>query len=155
MGDGVQHPVQDVERCASFEGGTADPCIISWPAGITVQGEVREQYHHAIDIVPTVLDCLQIPQPDVVKGVTQIPIQGVSVRYSFDAPGLPSERHTQFYSMLGTRAIYHDGWKAVTTHPAIGGWGHFGKDTWELYHSEIDRANFMTSPPNTPTSSMS
>jgi hypothetical protein len=76
----------------------------------------------------------------VVKGFTQIPIQGVSMRYSFDAPALPSERHTQFYSMLGTRAIYHDGWKAVTTHPAIGGWGHFGKDTWELYHSEIDRA---------------
>ena len=133
-------PFKMWKRYASFEGGTADPCIISWPAGITAQGEVREQYHHAIDIVPTVLDCLQIPQPDVVKGVTQIPIQGVSMRYSFDAPALPSERHTQFYSMLGTRAIYHDGWKAVTTHPAIGGWGHFEKDTWELYHSEVDRA---------------
>ncbi len=133
-------PFKMWKRYASFEGGTADPCIFSWPAGITAQGEVREQYHHAIDIVPTVLDCLQIPQPDVVKGFTQIPIQGVSMRYSFDAPALPSERHTQFYSMLGTRAIYHDGWKAVTTHPAIGGWGHFGKDTWELYHSEIDRA---------------
>jgi len=133
-------PFKMWKRYASFEGGTADPCIFSWPAGITAQGEVRDQYHHAIDIVPTVLDCLQIPQPDVVKGFTQIPIQGVSMRYSFDAPALPSERHTQFYSMLGTRAIYHDGWKAVTTHPAIGGWGHFGKDTWELYHSEIDRA---------------
>ena len=133
-------PFKMWKRYASFEGGTADPCIFSWPAGITAQGEVRDQYHHAIDIVPTVLDCLQIPQPDVVKGFTQIPIQGVSMRYSFDAPGLPSERHTQFYSMLGTRAIYHDGWKAVTTHPAISGWGHFGKDTWELYHSEIDRA---------------
>jgi arylsulfatase A-like enzyme len=133
-------PFKMWKRYASFEGGTADPCIFSWPAGITAQGEVREQYHHAIDIVPTVLDCLQIPQPDVVKGVTQTPIQGVSMRYSFDAPSLPSERHTQFYSMLGTRAIYHDDWKAVTTHPAIGGWGHFGKDTWELYHSRIDRA---------------
>ena len=133
-------PFKMWKRYASFEGGTADPCIVSWPAGITARDEIREQYHHAIDIVPTILDCLQIPEPDVVKGITQIPIQGVSMRYSFDAPALPSERHTQFYSMLGTRAIYHDGWKAVTTHPAISGWGHFGKDTWELYHSEVDRA---------------
>ena len=133
-------PFKMWKRYASFEGGTADPCIISWPAGIEARGEIRDQYHHAIDIVPTVLDCLEVDQPEVVRGVTQIPIQGVSMRYSFDAPAAPSERHTQFYSMLGTRAIYHDGWKAVTTHPAIGGWGHFEEDTWELYHSEKDRS---------------
>ncbi|HEY4990602.1 MAG TPA: arylsulfatase, partial [Nakamurella sp.] len=133
-------PFKMWKRYASFEGGTADPCIISWPAGIAAHGEVREQYHHAIDIVPTVLDCLGINQPDAVRGVTQIPIQGVSMRYSFDAAALPSARQTQFYSMLGTRAIWHDGWKAVTTHPAIGGWAHYGQDDWELYHSEVDRA---------------
>jgi arylsulfatase A-like enzyme len=133
-------PFKMWKRYASFEGGTADPCIISWPAGLKARGEIREQYHHAIDIVPTALDCLEVEQPDVVRGVTQIPIQGVSMRYSFDNPAAPSERHTQFYSMLGTRAIYHDGWKAVTTHPAIGGWGHFEDDTWELYHSEKDRS---------------
>jgi arylsulfatase A-like enzyme len=133
-------PFKMWKRYASFEGGTADPCIISWPAGIKAKGEIREQYHHAIDIVPTLLDCLEIAEPDVVRGVTQIPIQGVSMRYSFDAPTAPSTRPTQFYSMLGTRAIYHDGWKAVTTHPAISGWGHFNQDTWELYHSDKDRA---------------
>ena len=133
-------PFKMWKRYASFEGGTADPCIISWPAGITSRGEVREQYHHAIDIVPTVLDCLDVAEPQAVRGVTQIPIQGVSMRYSFDAADAPATRHTQFYSMLGTRAIYHDGWKAVTTHPAISGWGHFEQDTWELYHSEVDRA---------------
>ncbi len=133
-------PFKMWKRYASFEGGTADPCIISWPAGIAAKGEIREQYHHAIDIVPTVLDCAGVDQPEVVRGVTQIPIQGVSMRSSFDAAALPSTRTTQFYSMLGTRAIYHDGWKAVTTHPAISSWGNFEKDTWELYHAAEDRS---------------
>jgi arylsulfatase len=124
----------------SFNGGTSDPCIISWPAGIDAHGELRDQYHHAIDIVPTVLDCLGIEQPETVKGVTQIPIQGVSMRYSFDAANLPSARSTQFYSMLGTRGIWHNGWKAVTTHPALSGWSHFDQDTWELYHTDEDRS---------------
>jgi arylsulfatase A-like enzyme len=124
----------------SFNGGTCDPCIISWPAGITARGEVRDQYHHAIDIVPTVLDCLGIDAPETVKGVTQTPVQGVSMRYSFDAAAIPSARTTQFYSMLGTRGIWHDGWKAVTTHPAVSGWGHYERDTWELYHTEVDRS---------------
>jgi arylsulfatase len=124
----------------SFNGGTCDPCIISWPDGLPARGEVRDQYHHAIDVLPTVLDCVGIQEPEAVKGVTQIPVQGVSMRYSFDAPNLPSARPTQFYSMLGTRGIWHDGWKAVTTHPALGGWSHFEKDTWELYHTETDRA---------------
>jgi arylsulfatase len=124
----------------SFNGGTSDPCIISWPAGINAHGELRDQYHHAIDIVPTVLDCLGVEQPETVKGVTQIPIQGVSMRYSFDAANLPSARSTQFFSMLGTRAIWHNGWKAVTTHPALSGWSHFDQDTWELYHTDEDRS---------------
>ena len=87
----------------SFNGGTCDPCIISWPAGISARGEIRDQYHHAIDIVPTVLDCLGVEQPDEVKGATQIPFQGVSMRYSFDAANIPTAQTTQFYSMLGTR----------------------------------------------------
>ena len=124
----------------SFNGGTCDPCIICWPAGIAARGELRDQYHHAIDIVPTLLDCLGVPQPDTIKGHAQIPIQGVSMRYSFDAPGLPSARKTQFYSMLGTRGVWHDGWKAVTAHPAIGGWHHYERDTWQLYHTQEDRS---------------
>jgi arylsulfatase len=124
----------------SFNGGTCDPCIISWPAGIASRGEIRSQYHHAIDIVPTVLECVGVDLPETVKGYPQIPLQGVSMRYCFDADSLPSAKSTQFYSMLGTRGIWHEGWKAVTTHPAISGWSHFGEDTWELYHTDEDRA---------------
>ena len=124
----------------SFNGGTCDPCIISWPAGIAARGETRDQYHHAIDLVPTVLDCMGIELPDTVKGYTQHPLQGVSMRYSFDAATIPTAKHTQFYSMLGTRGIWHDGWKAVSTHPAISGWGRFPEDSWELYHTDVDRA---------------
>src|SRR3954465_15604131 len=124
----------------SFNGGTCDPCIVSWPAGIPARGELRHQYHHAIDLVPTVLECLGLEQPQAVRGVTQIPIQGVSMSTSFTAPDEPSSRKTQFYSMLGTRGIWHDGWKAVPTHPALGGWGSYEQDTWELYHVETDRS---------------
>lgn len=107
---------------------------------IAARGEVRTQYHHAVDIVPTVLDCIGIEMPERVRGHVQTPLQGISMRYSFDAAALPSARTTQFYSMLGTRGIWHQGWKAVTTHPAISGWGHYGQDTWELYHTDEDRA---------------
>ncbi|TFV92967.1 arylsulfatase [Blastococcus sp. CT_GayMR20] len=124
----------------SFNGGTCDPCIVSWPAGIPARGEIRDQYHHAIDLVPTVLECLGLEQPNAVRGVTQIPIQGVSMASSFGSAGTPSAKRTQFYSMLGTRAIWHDGWKAVTTHPALSGWGDYAHDTWELYHVDTDRS---------------
>jgi arylsulfatase A-like enzyme len=123
-----------------FNGGTCDPCIISWPKGMKARGEVRHQYHHAIDIVPTILDCLNIRAPEVVKGYTQSPIQGVSMRYSFDDAKAPGTRRTQFYSMLGSRGLWHDGWKVVTTHPTVSGWGHFMKDQWELYHTDEDRS---------------
>ncbi|MFI7666247.1 arylsulfatase [Nocardia sp. NPDC049526] len=124
----------------SFNGGTCDPCILSWPAGIEARGETRDQYHHAVDVVPTLLDCIGIELPETVKGYTQHPLQGVSMRYSFDAANIPTAKRTQFYSMLGTRGIWHDGWKAVTTHPAISGWGNFSQDTWELYHCQEDRS---------------
>ncbi|MDX6301155.1 MAG: hypothetical protein QOF53_2369, partial [Nocardioidaceae bacterium] len=123
-----------------FEGGTADPCIISWPKGIKAAGEVRDQYHHAVDLVPTILDVLGVEAPAAIKGHTQSLFDGVSMRYSFDDPGALSERKTQFYSMLGSRAIWHDGWKAVTDHPSMSGWGHFNDDVWELYNTDVDRA---------------
>jgi arylsulfatase A-like enzyme len=123
-----------------FNGGTSDPCIISWPSVLGHGGEIRHQYHHAIDIVPTILDCLGVPAPETIKGHTQSHFDGVSMRYSFGDPSAPSARATQFYSMLGSRAIWHDGWKAVTTHPTISGWSHFNSDTWELYHTDTDRS---------------
>ncbi len=123
-----------------FNGGTSDPCVISWPAGIKAGGEVREQYHHAIDLVPTILDCLGVEPPETIAGHVQSDFDGLSMRYSFEHAGMPSARATQFYSMLGSRAIWHDGWKAVTTHATISGWSRFGADTWELYHTDVDRA---------------
>ncbi|HTZ45189.1 MAG TPA: arylsulfatase [Jatrophihabitans sp.] len=124
----------------SHNGGTCDPCIISWPAGIKARGEVRDQYHHAVDIVPTLLDCLGVAEPAEVRGATQVPVQGTSMRYSFDAASIPTAKKVQFYSMLGTRGIWHDGWKAVTSHPAISGWSHYEQDVWELYHTQTDRS---------------
>jgi arylsulfatase A-like enzyme len=123
-----------------FNGGTCDPCIISWPAGTSARGEVRDQYHHAIDIVPTILDVLGVDPPGTIKGHVQAPFDGVSMRASIDDASVPSPRKTQFYSMLGSRSIWHEGWKAVTTHPTVSGWSHFNDDEWELYHTDTDRA---------------
>ncbi len=123
-----------------FNGGTCDPCIISWPAGMKAKGEIRDQYHHAIDLVPTVLDALGVDPPAAIKGHTQSRFDGVSMRYSFDDASAPAARQTQFYAMLGSRAIWHNGWKAVTNHATVAGWGNFNDDEWELYHTETDRA---------------
>ena len=125
-----------------FNGGTSDACIISWPKA-KAQGELRHQYHHAIDLVPTILDVLNVKPPERIKGHVQSAFDGVSMRYSFEAPDAPSSRTTQFYAMLGSRSIWHDGWKAVTTHPTIAGWSNFGDDTWELYHTDVDRAEVV------------
>ncbi|MGP0051621.1 MAG: arylsulfatase [Solirubrobacteraceae bacterium] len=123
-----------------FNGGSCDPCIISWPDGIKARDEVRPQYHHAIDIVPTILDCLGVEPPETLAGHVQSSLDGISMRYCFEQGSIPTARSTQFYSMLGSRAIWHDGWKAVSTHPTIAGWSDFNADTWELYHVETDRA---------------
>ena len=123
-----------------FNGGASDPCLISWPAGTTARGEIRDQYYHAIDIVPTILDILDVQPPQTIKGHVQSPLDGVSMRGSIDDGSQPSARKTQFYSMLGSRSIWHEGWKAVTTHPTISGWSHFNDDEWELYHTDVDRA---------------
>src|ERR1035441_4449872 len=123
-----------------FNGGTADPCIISWPSATAGKGEIRHQYHHAIDIVPTILDTLGVDPPATIKGHVQSRFDGVSMRYSVEMASAPSARRTQFFSMLGSRGIWHDGWKAVTTHPTLSGWSNFNDDTWELYHTDTDRS---------------
>ena len=123
-----------------FNGGTSDPCIVSWPAGMKARGELRAQYHHAIDLVPTVLDVLGVEAPAAIKGHVQSAFDGVSMRYSFDDAKADGARKTQFYSMLGSRGIWHEGWKAVTTHPTISGWSEFNADDWELYHVDVDRS---------------
>ena len=127
------------KRFAGYEGGTADLCVVSWPKGIAAHGEVRSQYVHAVDVVPTLYGLLGIEPPEVLKGYTQNPIEGESFVPSLSDPAAP-EKRTQFYSMLGMRAIYHDGWLANTLHPPISGWGNFNRDEWELYKLNEDRA---------------
>jgi arylsulfatase len=127
------------KRFAGYEGGTADLCIVSWPKGIAARGEVRGQYQHAIDIVPTLYELLEVEPPAVLRGHTQSPIEGESfVKTCTDAAA--PERETQFYSMLGMRALYHQGWLANALHPPISGWGNFDTDVWELYNLREDRA---------------
>jgi hypothetical protein len=91
-------------------------------------------------VVPTILDALGIEAPETIGGHVQSDFDGVSMRDSFDAGALPSARETQFYSMLGSRSIWHQGWTAVTTHPTFSGWDAFAKDTWELYQTDVDRS---------------
>jgi arylsulfatase len=101
----------------TYRGGTADPCIVSWPAGIAARGEVRTQYTHIIDIVPTLLDALGLEPPAQIRGVAQAPIEGISFAHSFDSADAESRHHTQYFEMFGHRAIYHDGWRAVCPWP--------------------------------------
>ena len=124
----------------NFEGGTADSMIVSWPAGIAARGELRHQYCHATDIVPMVYDCLGIELPEVVKGYPQVPLEGVSLRTTIEDADAPTPKDLAFFSMLGSRAIWHQGFKAVAVHPsAPSNWSRFGEDRWELYDTERDR----------------
>lgn len=125
----------------TLEGGLADPLIVTWPERMRgVAGQTRDQYHHAIDIVPTIYECIGVTPPETLKGYHQLDIQGTSIRYSFDEPEAPSTRTTQYYEMLGSRALYHDGWKVVARHGPLSGVGSFGADRWELYHTAVDRS---------------
>lgn len=124
----------------AWNGGICDPLIVSWPSGIGARGEVRDQYCHVIDIAPTIYRLLGIDLPDEVKGYTQWPLEGLDMTATFDDEAASPVRSTQFFSMLGSRGIYHDGWKANTVHPTIANWGNFGTDRWELFNVAEDRA---------------
>jgi sulfatase-like protein len=135
-------PYQWTKQVASHWGGTRNGTIVHWPRGFTARGEVRQQFHHVIDVAPTVLDVAGLPQPTVVDGVEQHPIEGVSMRYSFDEAGATDRRETQYFEMFCNRGIYHQGWAAVTRHstpwvmmpelPAL------DEDVWELYDTSTD-----------------
>src|SRR5690606_22875842 len=123
-------------RVASHFGGTRNGLIVHWPRGIQARNEVRNQFHHVIDVTPTFLEAVGLPQPLNVHGVAQQPIEGVSMMYSFDGAAAPERHETQYFEVLGNRAIYHKGWTAVTAHtPPVqdGPPGSFAEDTWELY----------------------
>ena len=134
-------PYRMFKRYASYAGGTCDPLVIHWPKGIKSRGEIRHQYHHCTDIVPTILECCGVTMPESIDGQTQSPLHGVSMRYSFDDANAPTTKVTQYYEMVGTRAIWHQGWKASTVHaPAPADQGRFDDDRWQLFHVNEDRA---------------
>jgi arylsulfatase len=134
-------PFQMFKRYSQYSGGTCDPLVISWPKGIKARGEIRNQYHHSVDIVPTLLEIAGLEMPKVYRGVNQYPLSGVSMRYTFDAkPDDPTRKHRQYYAMLGTRGLWEDGWKAAAVHAPLTGKGHFDSDAWQLYHVDVDRS---------------
>lgn len=126
------------KRYANWEGGTADPLIVSWPKAIGTTG-IRRQYVHAIDIVPTIYECLAVDPPEVVNGHTQYPLEGISFVPTLTDPEAKTAKQTQFYSMGGTRAIWHRGWKAAAVSPSAPDmWGGFAAQRWELFDTEND-----------------
>ena len=132
------------KRFAGYEGGVADMCVVSWPRGIPARGEFRHQYIHAVDVVPTLYELLGIQPPEVLKGFTQSPIEGESFVPAIHDPEAP-EKEVQFYTMLGQRALYSEGWLANTLHPPLSGWSGFEHDVWELYNLKEDRSQLHNS----------
>jgi hypothetical protein len=122
--------------------GTRNPVIMSWPKRIKDKGGLRTQFHHAIDIAPTILEAAGIPEPREVNGVAQRPIEGVSMVYTWDDAEAEGRRVTQYFEMFGNRALYHDGWVAGCRHGKLpwqtSGSAAFDDDTWELYHVDED-----------------
>ncbi|WP_031469419.1 arylsulfatase [Sciscionella sediminilitoris] len=136
-------PYQWTKQVASHFGGTRDGMIVHWPAGIAERGGIRDQFHHVIDVLPTLLEAAGIPEPRAVNGIAQQPIEGTSMLYSFNAPEAPDRHRTQYFEMVGNRGIYQDGWTAVTRHGTpwemVGDQRRgFDQDRWELYDTNTD-----------------
>ena len=119
----------------THEGGVHVPLIAHWPRGITAKGEVRRQFHYVTDVAPTVFEAARVEMPDVYRGYEQMPIAGTSLAYTFEHADEPSRRATQYFEMGGHRAMYDNGWKAVTRHVAG---VSFDDDRWELYRVDLD-----------------
>jgi arylsulfatase len=134
-------PFTWTKQVASNFGGTRNGMVVHWPDGIKSKAEVRSQFHHVIDIAPTIYEASDVPAPRMVNGIEQRPIEGVSMVYSFDKATAPDTRKTQYFEMIGNRAIYHDGWFAGTIHKAP--WEAqprrpLAEDIWELYNVNED-----------------
>ena len=136
-------PYQWTKQVASHWGGTRNGTIVHWPKGIKAKGEMRSQFHHVIDVAPTILEAAGLPEPVSVNGVQQDPIEGVSMLYSFNDAKAAERHETQYFEMFGNRGIYHKGWTAVTKHGTP--WVLVGRktvafddDVWELYDTTKD-----------------
>ena len=130
-------PYQWTKQVASHWGGTRPGTIVHWPNGMTARGETRAQFHHLIDVAPTILEAARLPEPTFVHGVLQHPMEGVSMAYSFDEASAGERRETQYFEMFVNRGIYHKGWTAVTNHSVpwipAGPLPAYDDDQWELY----------------------
>jgi arylsulfatase A-like enzyme len=135
-------PFQWTKQVASHFGGTRNPMVVHWPKGVKAKGQVRSQFHHVIDVAPTVLEAVGVPEPTNVDGAKQRPMDGVSMLYAFDDAGAKDRRTTQYFEMFGNRAIYHDGWVAATRHSipwdTVAKLPAFADDRWELYNVAED-----------------
>jgi Sulfatase len=135
-------PFAWTKQVASHLGGTRNPMVVHWPKGIKAKGEARTQYHHVIDVVPTILEACKVAQPNVVNGFPQKPIEGVSMLYTFDNAEASGKRTTQYYEMLVNRAIFNDGWLACSRFgvpwKSAGRTGNFLEAPWELYNIDAD-----------------
>ena len=134
-------PYQWTKQVASHWGGTRNGTIVHWPNGIKAKGEVRSQFHHVIDVAPTILEAAGLPHPTVVNSVQQAPIEGVSMLYAFNDAKAAERHETQYFEMFCNRGIYHKGWTAVTRHgvPWVGAYKRgFDDDVWELYDTNTD-----------------
>jgi arylsulfatase A-like enzyme len=134
-------PFQWTKQVASHFGGTRNGMVLSWPARIKATGEIRSQFHHVIDVAPTALEAAGLPEPKMVNGVEQRPMDGVSMLYTVDDAKAADRRKTQYFEMFGNRAIYHDGWVAATRHSVpwlIAPLPPVADDVWELYNVDAD-----------------
>jgi hypothetical protein len=135
-------PFQWTKQIASHLGGVRNPLAVSWPARIKDKGSVRPQFHHVIDIAPTIYEAVGVPFPEILNGVAQKPLEGVSMVYSFDKADVPGRRRTQYFEMFINRGLYHDGWWAASrvNIPWEGSAKAADPDTakWELYNLDED-----------------
>jgi arylsulfatase len=135
-------PYQWTKAVASHWGGTRAGTIVQWPRGIKSKGEVRSQFHHLIDVAPTILEAAGLPVPETVNGIPQAPLHGVSMAYAFDDPEAGERHETQYFEVFCNRGIYHQGWTAVTRHStpwdANESLPAFEDDVWELYDTNSD-----------------
>ncbi|MBO0729994.1 MAG: arylsulfatase [Acidimicrobiaceae bacterium] len=135
-------PYQWTKQVASHLGGVRNPVIVHWPNGFAARGQSRSQFHHVIDVAPTVLDAAGLPEPDFVHGAQQRPMEGVSMRYCFDDQTAAERHETQYFEMVCNRGIYHKGWTAVTRHSNpwefVAELPAFDDDVWELYDLTTD-----------------
>jgi arylsulfatase len=134
-------PFTWTKQVASNYGGTRNGMVVHWPKAVKARGELRSQWHHVIDIAPTVLEAAGLPEPKVVDGIPQTPIEGVSMLYTFNDAKAGDRHLTQYFEIFGNRAVYNDGWLAGTVHKAP--WepkprAALDKDTWELYDTRTD-----------------